>query len=43
MAHRLGHSTGYKEVMGQTLDISKWTDFEFCDGVVVAAHTWCPT
>jgi hypothetical protein len=29
--------------MGQTLDISKWTDFEFCDGVVVAAHTWCPT
>jgi hypothetical protein len=31
MACRHDHQTGYEEVTGQTLDISKWTDFEFYD------------
>jgi hypothetical protein len=31
MARDNDHHTSYEEVTGQTLDISKWTDFEFYD------------
>jgi hypothetical protein len=31
MAQGNDHCTGYEEVTGGTLDISKWTDFEFYD------------
>jgi hypothetical protein len=31
MAWGSDHQTGYKEVTGQTPDISEWLDFEFYD------------
>ena len=31
MAHKSDRRTGYKEVTGQTPDISEWLDFEFYD------------
>jgi hypothetical protein len=31
MAQGSNHQTGYKEVTGQTPEISEWLDFEFYD------------